>query len=154
MANLYFNGTTDTPFHLDPSLEGIISATSEDPIPYTYGTSLDETSTQQTVQFGDGYSQRVQMGINNVNGVYRIEFTKKKKEIALALLRFFRGRSDVHYAQYQMYDRRPNEYFIAKPPHSDDFLKFTCERWNWVPEQHDSVTVRAEFQIVYDPGLV
>jgi phage-related protein len=84
-----------------------------DPIDYTersefiwapsYGSSIDLKPKVNTIQFGDGYSQRVQTEINNVLLNFQLTFEGRDYNEALAIIHF-------------LMDKRGVDYFLFTPP--------------------------------------
>lgn len=102
------------------------------------GSELSETARVLKAQFGDGYAQRAADGINSIGGEYSVTFENLYREEAVQLIAFFR-------------EMRGSKAFYFKPPHEQDPMLWTCEKWK---RQHVDTaidTVSATFVRVFTP---
>jgi phage-related protein len=95
-------------------------------------------------QFGDGYSQRMQDGINNEKNDWTVPFINQDLVTASAIDDFLRtaGTGDP--------TKGGNTYFLWTPPGSAIQYKVTCEEWDIQYSSHISRTINAIFKRVYD----
>lgn len=156
--NLYFN-TGNTVFKFDPTLEGIIwykSGTSRlfynpQVIPCSYNSSDSPEVTIDKVQFGDGYEQVTEAGLNPVRNVFEVRFTKIRRATGRAVSRFLQGEPEG-----SIYYRRPSEWFYWVPPYplaaiDSQPLKIRCEKWRITAENFDTVNIDATFVKTFEP---
>lgn len=152
MANLYFNGSEQTPFHLDPSIADYIYA-GDEPIPININSSGDGRIDIKTVKFGYGYGQRT-TDLNPNEDTIRVIMQKKRKELVHAVVRFMQGNTMRDFAQYSYYDRSPGEFFYWRKPYESEVRKWICGEWNYVYEDAGFISLELVFEEVFDPGVI
>lgn len=119
--NLHFNGPLSV-FFQDTTLRNIAWKLSgigqptgiivpDDPVPPSYGISGAPKATLDTVEFGDGYMQVTESGVNAVKRVFNVQWIHVRTEVGTALRRFFEGEGEN-----SIYYRRPSEWFFWRPP--------------------------------------
>lgn len=89
------------------------------------------------IQFGDGYTQRVAAGINNLKESWSLSWTNIPTDAALAIVSFLEARAGV-------------EYFLWIPPDSTTTYKVICASWDVEYVSHIAHTVTCDFERVYD----
>lgn len=144
--NLYFNGP-DSAFFSNAAL------TAKNLVPFvpSYATELANTSRILSVQYGDGYKQRMPDGPNSLLGNFNVVFQNRDRALIEELVHFFRG--DGFYVSIPgKSGRTPNQWFWWQPPQPYDYLGFiqiTCDAWpvSWVSSNVG--TLRATFNQVF-----
>jgi len=157
MSHLYFN-TTRSVFLFDQTLRGIAWSDSsgsrvliDGMIEPSYNSPKDAKAALDKIQFGDGYEQVALAGINPVQRSFNLAFNKKRRVIAVAMDRFFKGEPEG-----SIYNRNPAEWFWWLPPYpfvplNTPPMKVRCESWNSVPVEYDTVNVSATFIESFEP---
>lgn len=89
--------------------------------------------------FGDGYSQRVVDGINNMPGTWRVSFQNQPLNVILAIENFLKA-------------RQGSELFYWTPPGDVVTVKVICvDGWDIEYTSHISRTLNTTFTQVFDP---
>lgn len=157
MSHLYFN-TSRSVFLLDQNLRGIAWTDSggarvlrEGMLEPSYGSPKDSKPDLDKVKFGDGYEQVTLAGINPVQRTFNLNFNKKRRAIAVAMERFFKGEPDG-----SIYSRDPSQWFWWLPPYplaplGSLPMKVRCEVWNATPVDYDTVNLTATFIESFEP---
>ena len=101
------------------------------------GFIRESKPTVSMAQFGDGYSQRIRKGINNLNENWKLTFTNNNLVTSAAILAFFVARDGV-------------ESFYWTPPGEATQYKVLCSEWSTEYSSHISRTIQATFTRVYD----
>lgn len=142
---LYFNGP-NSEFNHDANITTFISSDSTRPIWPSQATNVTVATRMRTVQFGDGYSQRVLEAVNIHPRIYNVIFKNRRAEIVKALTDFFKGTNPPYDS------REPNDYFYWIPPAPYDTLgKFIVGDWKLQHEQSTISSITATFSEVFDP---
>jgi phage-related protein len=157
MAHLYFN-TSRSVFLFDQSLRGIAWIDSgggrvlrEGILEPSYNSPKDQKPDLDKIKFGDGYEQVALAGINSTQEVFSLNFNKKRRAVAAAMNRFFKGEPEG-----SIYNRDPSQWFWWLPPYPLAGLgslpmKVRCENWNVTPVEYDSVNITANFLQSFEP---
>ena len=157
--NLHFN-TEHSIFRFDPSLEGLVWYTVGAEFKFYDGRQVIAASirsgyspevTLDKVQFGDGYEQVTESGINPVRDKFDIVFDKKPRAVTRALKRFFNGEPGMG----TIYDRRPSEWFFWLPPYpyaeeTDEPKRFRAEKLVITPDDY-AFTTTVQFIQTFEP---
>jgi phage-related protein len=159
MAHLYFN-TEKSVFQFDPTLRNVVWKTVSSQrvfyegasvIPPSYGSPKEPVIALDKVKFGDGYEQVALAGLNPVQDVFNLNFNKKRRVVAVAMERFFKGEPEG-----SIYARNVSEWFWWLPPYpyapeGSLPIKVLCDRWNLTPDTWDSVNISATFTQSFEP---
>jgi phage-related protein len=86
-----------------------------------------------TIQFGDGYEQRLTDGINNDKLSFTLNFDKRNKQEATAIIHFLASKS----GRDPFFFKAPEPYGVMK--------KFICTQWSSTLQFDDNYTVSATF---------
>ncbi|MAF24952.1 hypothetical protein CL634_05190 [bacterium] len=84
----------------------------------SYNVQVSHQPRIQTIQFGDGYEQRLKDGINNNKLSFNLSFEGRTQNEATAILHFLNDKEG--YASF---------YFKTPPPYSL-IKKFVCKQFN------------------------
>ena len=102
----------------------------------SYGSNVNNQPKVKTMQFGDGFQQRVRDGISNILIKIDLSFESRSYEEATAILHFLFAREGV-------------ESFMFTPPQPYNRKKrFVCNSWEDVRTFYNSLTIRAQFEEV------
>lgn len=102
----------------------------------SYDYSNDNEPRVKTVQFGDGYEQTLQDGINNLLMAPTYTFENVDLDELTAILHF-------------LYARAGAESFMFVPPAPYGKLKrFRCKQWNHTQKFYNNYTIQAKFNEV------
>ena len=108
---------------------------------FTYVPSKAFTATSKprvaVSQFGDGYSQRVGMGINRIVKEWNLVFKSKSVSDANSIIAFFDDRAAV-------------EGFLWQPPGESTTYSVLCTEWSKTYDSNISATVQAKFTQIFD----
>lgn len=146
--SLYFNdGSGNSVFNLDTTLKNLPTynyiTDANNPIAPAYGSNIGHEPRLVEVEFGDGYRQTAEDGINIDRRVYSLTFNLTNL-FATALIKFFKGVDSP-------YTRGVNEYFYWTPPAPEATTgKFVCKKWNLNWEQYNKNIITATFEEVFD----
>lgn len=88
-------------------------------------------------QFGDGYSQRVGLGINRVTKEWNLVFKARSVEQAEEIENFFVARAGV-------------DGFLWTPPGESTTYSVICNEWSKTYDSHLSATIQAKFTQIFD----
>lgn len=99
-------------------------------LPSYNGTSSDTTPKVRMAQFGEGYSQRVGDGINNIRRSWSVSF-EQPKVVMDQILAFLKARAGV-------------ELFVWVPP-TGVTGKWLCASWKETPVGANDYTISATF---------
>jgi phage-related protein len=118
--------------------DGIISYGGEQK-PYffwepSYDYTVDSNPRVKTVQFGDGYSQDIKDGINNILLKINFNFNGRDLKEHRAILHFFHQRA----GKERFFFIPPQPYGIVK--------KFICKEWQPSQSFVDNYNIRARFE--------
>jgi len=95
-----------------------------------------------TVSFGDGYEQRVQNGINNLNQEISVSFQTRPKAEIDDLVAFFESLAGVTKFRFDLADSNAGS--------STETIKVVCDDWTQKWEYDDYYTLDATFRRVYE----
>lgn len=116
-GNISYNGSTKPYFFWIPS----------------YNSNINIRPALKKIQFGDGYSQSIPDGINNILLPFSLIFDKRTDMEARAILHFLNT-------------RKGNESFVFTPPFPFNTNKlFRCEEFNHTQVFANNHTVNAVF---------
>ena len=117
-GNITFNGEEKPFFIWKPS--------------YNYSATVQPNV--KTIRFGDGYSQDVKDGINNILLVFDFNFENRDLKEYSAILHFLHSR-----AGYEKF------FFIPPQPYGV-VKKFICKEWTPSQQFIDNYSIRAKFE--------
>jgi phage-related protein len=103
----------------------------------TYGTTKSSAPNVRAIQFGSGYQQRAQFGINQNPKNYQLTFEVSKTD-ADTIEAFLDARGAV-------------ENFDFTPPGESSSSKFICREWSKSIPYLNRATVTATFEQVFEP---
>ena len=95
-----------------------------------------------TVQFGDGYQQRVANGINNLKQEISVSFQTRPKAEIDDLVAFFESLQGVSKFRFDLADSNAGS--------STETIKVVCQEWTQKWEYDDYYTLNANFERVYE----
>lgn len=99
----------------------------------SYNSSSDHTPRVKTIQFDDGYEQRIADGINNNLLSLSLSFDLRDLTEARAILHF-------------LYARQGSEsFFFMPPPPYETVKKFVCKEWSHNEVFFNNHSIRARF---------
>ena len=98
----------------------------------------DYTMNIREVKFGDGYTQRMPSGLQNMDESWNLKWDNLSPDEALAITAFFEGLQGAY-------------PFFWTPPNSTP-RKFVCKKWTRTPVDVPAQRLSASFTRVYDPG--
>lgn len=97
------------------------------------GLSVDNEPKIKKIQFGDGYSQKLNDGINNILPSINLTFENIDTEEVTAILHFLESRAG-------------SESFVFLAPAPRGTLgRWTCERWTDTLDFYNNYTIQAKF---------
>lgn len=105
----------------------------------SYAVPRKVTFRQRKAAFGDGYTQRSGVGINNIVRRWDLRFISKSEAVAQAINDFLEARED-------------GKSFYWIPPFlnpGDETILVTCEEFTITPVTYNSFDVTATFEQVY-----
>lgn len=102
-----------------------------------YGLNKSNSPRVLQVQFGDGYSQRAEDGINNLPTTWDVTWDVLSVADADTIETFFNDRAGAESFDYQF----PNESASAK---------YIVKTWNRTDISFDSVRITTQFEEVFD----
>jgi phage-related protein len=111
---------------------------------FTWTPDFNATKTPRSnvveSKFGDGYSQRIQVGMNANAQDWSLAFTNRSAEEATEIDEFLTERGGV-------------ESFDFTPPGEEDSIKVVCRtgQWSKVTVKHNLFTINAKFEQVFEP---
>jgi phage-related protein len=101
------------------------------------GFTNDSTPKVKTAKFGDGYSQRVPDGINNISQSWNLQFQSQPVEVAEAIEAFFRLKQGV-------------TSFTWVPPGEVAEVKVIAPKWTKTYDSGISRSLSVTFERVYE----
>ena len=104
----------------------------------SYGASKAHKPKVTTVQFGDGYSQRLRVGINQDPQEWRLSWNNILE-------------SDSDTIEDFLIARAGSEYFDWSPPDTATSYKWICQSWNKTISYSGRATINATFTQVFEP---
>ena len=102
----------------------------------TYGTRKNNSPKSRITQFGDGYQQRIQFGLNQDPKVFNLTFNVSETD------------SDTIEA---FLDARGATESFDYTPENDTARKFVCESWSKTIPYLNRATIQATFREVFEP---
>ena len=90
-----------------------------------------------TYQFGDGYSQRVNDGINNMPSIYNLTFSGRSVTQADAIIAFLTATEG-------------RRYFLWTPPGESYQIKVIASEWSMTHDTSVSRNISVTFTQVFD----
>jgi phage-related protein len=103
----------------------------------TIGFTKDTTPKVKTSKFGDGYSQRVPDGINNMVQAWNLQFQAQTLTTAAAIENFLSSKQGVY-------------NFTWTPPGESSEVRVICTKWTKTYDSSISRTISATFERVYE----
>lgn len=109
----------------------------------TFSYTPDFGSQKQTkprvnnASFGDGYTQRIAMGINTIPQVWNLQFANRTQSERDGIVGFFETCGGV-------------TSFDWTPPNASASIKVICQDWSESPQMGLLYTIAAVFTQVYD----
>ena len=102
----------------------------------TYGTRKTNSPLVKTTQFGDGYQQRVQFGLNQNPKVFSLTFNVSE--------------TDADTIETFLDARGGTESFDFTPPGETSSSKFICKSWTKSMPYNNRATINATFEEVFE----
>jgi|TARA_Y100000052_G_scaffold8409_1_gene8293 phage-related protein len=102
----------------------------------TYGTRKTNSPIVKTTQFGDGYQQRVQFGLNQNPKVFNLTFNVSE--------------TDADTIETFLDARGGTESFDFTPPGETSSSKFICKSWTKSMPYNKRATINATFEEVFE----
>lgn len=102
-----------------------------------FGAQLSRAPRVKTAQFGDGYQQRAQFGINNNPQSWSLQFVNREDTEADEIDAFLTARRAV-------------EAFDWTPPRQSTAIKVVCDSWNVEIVKHNLNSISATFRQVFE----
>lgn len=102
----------------------------------TYGVQKRSAPSVRAIQFGSGYQQRAQFGINQNPKVYNLTFEVSEAEADM-IETFLDARGAV-------------ESFTFTPPAETSSAKFICRQWSKSIPYLNRATITATFEQVFE----
>lgn len=105
--------------------------------------SLTRTSKPRVItgQFGDGYSQRIRLGINCTDDSWKLAFINNSNITADEIITFLESKGGA-------------EAFYFTPPYTSTQYKVVCQEWEVEYTSHISKTINCSFIRVYDVDVI
>ena len=104
----------------------------------TYGLQKTSAPTVRTVRFGDGYEQRLSLGLNQNPKSYNLTFEVSETD-ADTIETFLDARA------------ADSASFDFTPPGESSSSKFVCEQWDKSIPYLNRATIQATFREVFEP---
>jgi phage-related protein len=104
----------------------------------TYGLQKTSAPTVRTVRFGDGYEQRLSLGLNQNPKSYNLTFEVSETD-ADTIETFLDARA------------ADSASFDFTPPGESSSSKFVCEQWAKSIPYLNRATIQATFREVFEP---
>ena len=102
----------------------------------TYGTRKTNSPIVRTTQFGDGYQQRTQFGLNQNPKVFSLTFNDSE--------------TDADTIETFLDARGGTESFDFTPPGETSSSKFICRSWTKSMPYNNRATINATFEEVFE----
>jgi len=103
----------------------------------TYGAQKNSAPVVRTVQFGDGYEQRLTYGVNQNPKVWELTWNVSE--------------TDADTIETFLNARAGQESFDWAPPDEATTYKWVCSTWNKSIPYLNRATVQATFRQVFEP---
>ena len=107
------------------------------PLPPSLGTEIAPKLKLLQAEFGDGYRQRAQDGLNARALTYALSWDMAAASEAAEIIRFFEDCGGV-------------KAFVYTPPGETRQRRFVCQKWARKRIHHSFHSVTAEFTEVFD----
>ena len=104
----------------------------------TYGTRKTNQPNIRITQFGDGYQQRVQFGLNQNPKIFNLTFNVSETD-ADTIETFLDARA------------ANQDSFDFTPPAEASSSKFICKSWTKSIPYNERATINATFEEVFEP---
>ena len=104
----------------------------------TYGIQKRSRPNVRTVRFGDGYEQRLTVGLNQNPKTFQLTFEVSETD-ADTIETFLDSRAD------------DNASFDFTPPGESSSSKFVCEQWSKSIPYLNRARIQATFRQVFEP---
>jgi phage-related protein len=104
----------------------------------TYGIKKKSSPAVRTVQFGDGYEQRLSLGLNQNPKSYNLTFEVSETD-ADTIETFLDARA------------ADSASFDFTPPGESSSSKFVCEQWDKSIPYLNRATIQTTFREVFEP---
>jgi len=104
-----------------------------------YGAQKSSAPATRKVQFGDGYEQRLEFGLNQNPKSWSLSFTNITETESDTIETFLDARAD------------DNASFDWQPPGSSVTYKWVCETWSKSIPYANRATIQATFRQVFEP---
>jgi phage-related protein len=105
----------------------------------TYGATKNSQPVVRTVQFGDGYQQRLTYGLNQNPKSWDLTWQNITETNADTIETFLNNRA------------ADNASFDWSPPDETTSYKWICPQWNKTITYNNRATITATFQQVFEP---
>lgn len=102
----------------------------------SYDSSQDSEAKLRVTSFGDGYSQRAAVGINNIADTWSLSFSNRSTSEKQAIINFFR-------------DHRDGRSFTWTPYDDVNEIKVYCSKWKSSSAGYDIYNISCTFMRVY-----
>ena len=102
----------------------------------SYGSRQNVKPAVAAAKFGDGYEQRVALGLNTMPRQWQLELTNKPNVVADALEAFLR-------------DHAAMRSFDWQPPHGEPG-RWVCREWSSTPTSPKHRTITCTFDEVFE----
>tara|TARA_R100000008_G_C3556773_1_gene153682 strand:+ start:392 stop:769 length:378 start_codon:yes stop_codon:yes gene_type:complete len=93
-------------------------------------------------EFGDGYTQRISRGLNNLKQDIKVNFANRTKADIDDIVAFFESKKGVTAFTFTVPDSNSGSSELA--------VKVICTQWNQVWEHDDYYSLSATFERVYE----
>jgi len=105
----------------------------------SYGAQKTSSPKTRMTQFGDGYEQRVDFGLNQNPKEWNLTFQNISETDADTVETFLNSRAD------------DNESFGWTPPDESTSYKWVCNSWTKTIPYNNRATIQATFRQVFEP---
>lgn len=102
----------------------------------SYASNTEITPAVKRIQFGGGYEQRVEDGINNILLQFNLRFDERDIDEATAIIHFFHSKKAVD-----------SFLFVPSPPYNSQG-RYACRSWNIVTNFYNNYSITAKFDQV------
>ena len=111
-------------------------------VPVDKGFTRQSTPKIHTMDFGDGYTQRIADGINNLQQTMNVSFSTRPKAEIDDLVAFFESLNGVTKFRFDLADSNAGS--------STETIKVVCSEWEQTWVYDDYYTLDATFRRVYE----
>lgn len=102
----------------------------------SYGSDSESTVPLREAKFGDGYTQRTGLGINNIADKWNLTFSNRSGATKDAIIAFLRARANGTSFSWTPYD-------------SAESVRVYCKQWSIVAVDHDIFSITCTFERAY-----